>query len=148
MNGWLLCHRHCEQKKLSKKNVLCFLQFQSKVKHALLFGGKAKAVCNTRRRGLPLFLELQTASRTSHSSATTAGPPVPQEKAQSYSTASPVPDNNVKLDCIGHFPLFGKKQHRCRHCPKGYSCVYCSKCNTYLCLVKDRNCFCDFHVRE
>ena len=131
------CTAGTEQKKLPKKDVLSLLQFQSKVAHALLFAGKAKAVCNSRKRGRP-----------SHSSATTTSPPIPKKKARSYTTSSPIPDNNIKFDCIGHFPLFGEKQHRCRHCPKGYSRVYCSKCNTYLCLVMDRNCFYDFHVKE
>ena len=137
VNARLLYCRHCEQKKLPEKDVLSLLQFQSKLAHALLLAGKAKAVCISRKRGRP-----------SHSSATTTSPPIPNKKARSYTTASPLPDNNIKCDCIGHFPLLCEKQHRCRHCPKGYSCVYCSKCNTYLCLVMDRNCFYDFHVKE
>lgn len=55
-----------------------------------------------------------------------------------------------RYDQIAHFPLIKKtNQVRCKNngC-KERTFVYCSKCNVHLCfnIVKDRNCFTDFHT--
>lgn len=60
----------------------------------------------------------------------------------------PLPEIDVRLDCISHWPRFDDSQNRCRaNCGKK-TMIKCSKCNVYLCLVKDRNCFMQFHTQK
>lgn len=51
---------------------------------------------------------------------------------------------DVRKDGAEHWPLWNERRNRCKVCPGGYTFISCSKCQTYLCLNKDRNCFTDF----
>ena len=51
---------------------------------------------------------------------------------------------DIRYDGIHHWPEFGDKLNRCRVCSM-LSFVSCSKCQIYLCLQKERNCFKQFH---
>ena len=124
-NGWLLYQRYCEQKHSSKKDQMDLCQFQSNVANALLLGNKKR---DTPKRG-----------RRSSSSSSTPNGPSPAKKR--YSAAFPIPVEDVRFDRVGHFPVFTKKQNRCRFCPRGYSHIRCRKCYIQLCLVKKRNWF-------
>ena len=53
--------------------------------------------------------------------------------------------SDVRKDGVGHSPMCNKVRNRCKNCPDGKSCVSCGKCNVYLCINKDRNCFNEFH---
>lgn len=57
------------------------------------------------------------------------------------------PITDVRSDGMDHLPAWGTKG-RCKNkgC-KSLSFVTCIKCNVYLCLNKDRNCFLDFHKK-
>ena len=50
---------------------------------------------------------------------------------------------------ICHMPIFQDSRHRCVNCKKlkldHKTSVLCSTCNISLCLVKERNCFREFH---
>lgn len=122
VNAWLLYRRHCAQKGVQKKDVLALKDFQSRIAIALLQGGKV----SVRGRGRP-------------STSTSI-----QQKSKTSATV-PIPAAEIRCDNVGHFPEFTEKQGRCRFCPKGWSSIQCSKCKIKLCLVKDRNCFLDFH---
>ena len=56
----------------------------------------------------------------------------------------PKPIVDIRYDGIHHWPEFGDKLNRCRVCSM-LSFVSCSKCQIYLCLQKERNCFKQFH---
>lgn len=68
-------------------------------------------------------------------------------------SASPIPPRDVRTDLVQHFPIYNdkktnKSQNRC----KNGSCKYftdlkCMKCNVFLCLNKNRNCFLEFHTK-
>ena len=57
------------------------------------------------------------------------------------------PITDVRFDGMDHLPTWGTRG-RCKNedC-KSLSFVTCIKCNVYLCLNKDRNCFLDFHKK-
>lgn len=57
-----------------------------------------------------------------------------------------VPPKDVRLDHIDHFPQWNEKRTRCKlpGC-NGYTFVSCSKCNSFLCFNKDKNCFVLYH---
>lgn len=51
------------------------------------------------------------------------------------------PQPDVCFDNCGHFPLHCKNRGRCSLCPKGVSRWKCQKCNTFLCLNANQQCF-------
>ncbi|CAK1593721.1 unnamed protein product [Parnassius mnemosyne] len=58
------------------------------------------------------------------------------------------PVDDVRFDNIDHFPEHGKDYGRCAYCKKGFTTVFCMKCNVRLCFVKDRNCHYNYHHRK
>ena len=66
--------------------------------------------------------------------------PNPPKKTQ----RAPITD--VRSDGQHHFPKWNTKRGRCKNTGcDGYTFIVCVKCNVYLCLNKDRNCFMTFH---
>jgi hypothetical protein len=53
----------------------------------------------------------------------------------------------IRNDDCGHYPVYSTKRSRCRLCPSSsiFTHFQCCKCESFLCLTKDRNCFYDFH---
>ena len=118
-NAWLLYRRH--QKELHGTSKTMPLRiFQAKIASGLVAAGK-------HMRGRP-SLEAQA-------------PPKKKRKVQGH------PDDNARKDGLDHQPLWEKKRQRCALCPgkAAFSYVKCSKCNVWLCLNKDRNCFVAYH---
>lgn len=73
---------------------------------------------------------------------------LPSSASKKRKLAPKQPQNDVRKDGVGHFPVITTKRLRCKHCsPKEntFSSVICSKCEVTLCLNKERNCFFDFH---
>lgn len=118
VNAWILYKRHCNQDGKNRKNIMQLLEFQSRIANSLLWEMKT-------RLGRP-----------------SSESPVPPRKRKSTST---LPADEIRHDDVGHFPIFDDKQQRCKHCKTGYTRIFCEKCITYLCMVKDRNCFYNFH---
>ena len=59
--------------------------------------------------------------------------------------AKPMPEKETRSDQYGHRPEFCKgKFPDC----KGIIQTQCSKCETYLCFTKDKNCFKNFHLQK
>ena len=58
------------------------------------------------------------------------------------------PVDDVRKDGVDHLPVWEAKQQSCALCrgPAAFSYVKCQKCNVWLYLNKDRNCFCNFHA--
>nr|XP_047141031.1 piggyBac transposable element-derived protein 3-like [Hydra vulgaris] len=56
------------------------------------------------------------------------------------------PTQDVRQDGVNHLPAYTKKRQRCKKCPAGFSYIQCQKCNVWLCMQRERNCFKDFHV--
>ena len=82
-------------------------------------------------------LTVASASKRGRPSSST---PPPKKKVS--------PEGESHYDQGGHFPTHSEKQNRCWFCQNGRSRWMCSKCGIYLCLVKERNCFFDFHVKR
>lgn len=123
VNAWILYRRHCDQKGIDSKHQLPLLNFTAQIAAGLRSAGKSteRLVGRPRKRSLS---------------------PLPGGRAPSF----PKPTNDVIRDGIQHWPTYGIKRNRCRHCLVGFSEIYCTKCNMCLCLNKNRNCFRDFHV--
>lgn len=56
------------------------------------------------------------------------------------------PNFKKRFDQHNHFPVLSQKPTRCKNedCKK-ITHTHCSKCKVHLCLVKNRNCFLDYH---
>ena len=115
VNGWL----YSEKLQVPKKNQHNLLQFMKGVTDALLFAGKEPI------RTTPGRPKKQTSSSTR----------ICGKKAM-----VPV---DIRYDGIHHWPEFGNKRNICRECSM-LSLAYCSKCQIYLCLQKEGNCFKQF----
>ena len=63
------------------------------------------------------------------------------------SVGAPMPADEIRYDCVDHFPVFEDKQMRCKNCCNGSSFAKCNKCDKHLCFVAARNCFWDFHKK-
>eukprot|EP00112_Aurelia_sp_Birch-Aquarium-sp1_P011640 Seg2446.1 transcript_id=Seg2446.1/GoldUCD/mRNA.D3Y31 product="hypothetical protein" pseudo=true protein_id=Seg2446.1/GoldUCD/D3Y31 len=128
VSAWLLYRRHCQQKGVEEKDMWSLLKFPTMIANALLASGKKTPI---RKRGRP--------------SSSPGSSTLPQRKMH-HSAAVPIPYDDVRLDKMDHFPLFTQSQQRCRLCSTGYTHVKCCKCKVALCLIKNRNCFLDFHT--
>ena len=120
VTSWLQCKRHCKQLKENKH--LNLKDFQLQVAETLIKIEKPK--------GRPSLTGIQLT-------------PAPTKKAQ----AERAPPVDVRLDNVGHFPLWGKRTYcKVTNCnQKSY--IICSKCQVHLCLNKYRNCFfLNFHM--
>ena len=94
--------------RLKKKGQMDFCQFQSNVANALLLGSKEK---DTPKPGRPSSSSIPNGLSTAK---------------KRYSAAFPIPVEDIRFDRVGHFPVFTKKQNRCRFCPRGYSHIKCA----------------------
>ena len=126
-NGWLIYRRYCSQNKIPKKKQMDLCTFQSRISKALLLGKKEEQTPK-RRRSFTIMNDEAVC------------------KKQNV-VANPIPVDDVRYDRFGHFPVFINKQKHCRYCPSGYSYISCSKCKVQLCLVKNQNCFLQFHCK-
>lgn len=71
--------------------------------------------------------------------------PMPTAPCPTYRRT--IPTKDIRSDGQGHLPTYSEARGRC----KGANCNYltfvkCSKCNTFLCFNKDRNCYAKFHI--
>lgn len=69
--------------------------------------------------------------------------PMPNKK---HDPVVALPNDAIRYDKIGHLPVH-KERGRCRLCKDGKTNVQCVKCHLRLCLVPNRNCFLNFHVK-
>lgn len=61
------------------------------------------------------------------------------------------PHDETRFDHVGtHMPMMSenKERHRCKFCSLHKTTMVCSKCNVHLCIVRERNCFIDYHTLE
>lgn len=75
-------------------------------------------------------------------------PPPPPPPMKKTAAATSVP-KDVRYDGVGHWPVhIDKSKQRCKleGC-KGFTVFKCDKCNMFLCLNKNNNCFRKYHVR-
>ncbi|CAH0730745.1 unnamed protein product, partial [Brenthis ino] len=115
-NAWLMYRRDSTRKRIKKVKTL--KEFRLEIYRALLQKGK-------------------------NVDTTTIKDLIPEEKIKNPKRPRPVDD--IKYDNVDHFPEHGKEYGRCAYCKKGFTTVYCIKCNVRLCFVKDRNCHFNYH---
>ena len=105
--------------------MLCLLKFSTALENALIHTNK---FVDVNKPGRP-------SKRASHGNS---------ENTPGKRISVPTPCLDIRYDQIGHWPEPVDKKDCCRLC-QAYSRTKCSKCKLSLCLLKDRNCFKDFH---
>ena len=68
-----------------------------------------------------------------------------EKKARGHNT-KPISQASIRHDNVDHFPAYKEKRGRCKlpGC-KSNPYMFCMKCESYLCLDKQKNCFLKFH---
>ncbi|XP_062851349.1 piggyBac transposable element-derived protein 3-like [Trichomycterus rosablanca] len=121
-NSWLVYKRDCD---LLNEKPIPLKRFRLAVAHTL------KQVNKTASKvGRPSF---------------SSPPPMSQKKQYVPRPTQPQPD--VRYDNCGHMPLHSVKRGRCNFCPKGVSRWKCEKCNVFLCLNANQQCFIAYHKK-
>ena len=123
VNSWLLYKRDVSLLKLPRKDTLGLGEFKLKAAFTLMKEGK------TMKRGRP------------------SGDVLPTKKKKKKCTfRSCRPEDPVRLDKVGHFPMVDKDRRICRMegCD-GRTNVTCIKCKVHLCFNRANNHFYDYH---
>ncbi len=129
VNAWILYKRHHQQTCFTNpkhsKNFLKLLEFSNDIASALIGANKINPSSS---RGRP-------PKRRSVD-------PLPRGKKPTVA----LPVHDVRYDQVGHWPEAVTAKNRCRNCEM--TCrMKCSKCQIYLCLQPERNCFHQFHTK-
>ncbi|CAG4966113.1 unnamed protein product [Parnassius apollo] len=123
VNSWMEYRQDCRANKMKTKDILDLLAFRLSVSEYLLAGSPRAAGDNRE----PEFAEMPSSSRY---------------------RPKPLPSVDKQRDGYNHWPVMDtlKEPRVCRaiKCTSRTRCR-CSKCDVYLFLTKDRNCFYDFH---
>ncbi|CAB4024272.1 Hypothetical predicted protein [Paramuricea clavata] len=122
-----LYKRYHQEQGTDKKEVLPLRKFQAACAYALTSAGKGKK----RTCGRPSLEEQEILEANRSQKKRYVGVP-----------------EDVQKDDFDHFPMYNPTRQWCKVCPtknSAFSHIKCMKCNTHLCLNKDRNCFVKFH---
>ena len=125
VNLWLLYCRHFSQRGITKCKTLII--FPSEIEHALFRAGKT----TTRKRGR----------------LTNNSPTLELMSKKKVRNSTKLVDD-VRYDCVRHWPAHTEKKQRCKLCIKAYSKVKCVKCEKALCHTKDKNCYMEYHIKQ
>ena len=125
---WLLYRRDCLDFGVPKKRQQRLMDFKLAISESLC----KKQQVVSKRRGRP--------------SSSSAVEGAYQRKRKIGHNTHPIPQKSIRMDNVDHFPLVKEKRGRCR-LPGCTSApyIYCMKCEVYLCLDKNKNCYLAFH---
>ena len=121
VNAWFLYRRNLKLVKPNAKH-MPLKKFQAEVASSLIQTQKRKV-------GRPSLDDTLT-------------PPPTKRSA----TIQGNPSQDVRQDGVNHLPAYTEKRQRCKRCKIGFSYLQCQKCNVWLCLQRERNCFNGFHA--
>ena len=131
INAWLLYKRDCENLHNPKKDVMVRRRFQAELATSLV------EVNVMRKRGRPMSLDDNANVITQ------------LKRPRNNITRMRNPTDDVRYDAIDHWPekRESRVRTRCRHCSKGNTSTWCSKCNVRLCFTDARNCYKAYHTK-
>ena len=119
VNGWILQKRHRVQLSIPHKEEKTLLDFSCELAESLIKANKAVASSS---RGRQTKRKRDVANKGGKKAAVA------------------ILCHDVCYDRVGHWPVANSNKSCCRKCQK-YCRIVCEKCNIYLCLLEDRNCF-------
>ena len=136
INGWLLYKRHCEQRNVLPKDRLDLMKFVSRIADSLIRQEKL-AKPEVRRHGRP------SAAWNMESDSDLEEPATCKPKH----VFQPAPNDEIRFDNTNHMPAHQEPMRRFRVCGSHVRMI-CMKCNVYLCITKEKNCFLDYHIKQ
>lgn len=123
VNSWMEYRVDCKSKNMPRKSVKDLLFFRLEVAEALL--------CTPKRKFTQLIEEEQ------------------EEPIITNTRCSPLPGSSKRLDGSGHWPVVDKlktaRACRFQQC-NSRTRTRCEKCDVYLCLSSEKDCFKKFHT--
>ena len=126
---WILYHRHYKQYGLPGNKNKSLLIFSQEIADGLIHDNKARTPGSSRGR---------PSKRKSVEESV-------QKRPGGKKPAISLPGDDVRYDCLGHWPIPTSDKKRWRLCQE-YNRMTCGKCKVHLCLIQNRNCFHDFHT--
>ena len=123
-----------------------FTETDRKSYKTILENKPPSSLSTLKRRGRPSRSEVPTSSQSP-----LADPQDPQDAEtgdmpRKKSRRTLIVTDASRFDFVGHLPVHCEPKQRCKLCG-GYVRLKCCKCNCYLCVTKDRNCFVKFHTK-
>ena len=128
VNCWMLYRRDSNSLGIPQQKQSGLAEFKLKIAFSLMKSGKEIL----KKRGRPSLNNVETEYR---------------KKKCTGNATKPIPENDIRLDKVGHFPAVGEQRLVCKilGC-KGKIFFYCIKCmKVNLCCDKKKNCFFKFH---
>lgn len=122
-NSWLVYKRDCD---LLKEKPMPLKMFRLAVAHSLKQVNKPAL-----RVGRP----------------SSSSPPQMSSEKKRLPPRPPQPQPDIRYDNYGHWPRHTDNRRRCSLCPKGVSRWKCDKCNVFLCLIGEKECFVAYHQK-
>lgn len=145
VNCWLMYRRSCQKAKLPKSKCMSLLAYRLHMATALIKYDARAPILRLSLRGQPQVEEdISDAPDDDDDDDDDNTPPLPK-----YRKVVPQPIAEVRYDMVGHLPQYSndKFPSKCRlpGC-KSKSRVKCTKCEMYLCILKN-NCFEKYHKK-
>ena len=139
--GWLEYKKDCDHLNLPKNQRLDLIHFRHEVAESLLMSFQVikRKIGRPSKSPSPALSPLVSpaSSRSPSPSPTLAVRDKPMREVR--------PITEVQYDQTSHWPTFGAPG-RCKNDSCNLRTVYCcSKCNIHLCIVRERNCFMNYH---
>lgn len=165
--AWMEYKKDFTELKVPKREILDSLNFRVEVANTLIKAQSCHVMVNAettpKLRGRPSLIKrslsrqpLQENSPTSFSNSPATSvssllePSEENTQIKRRRSIQTYPEKEIRLDNIMHIPEFvnSKNNSRCKleGC-KGKTFVICKKCDVYLCLKRDSNCFARFHQK-
>ena len=128
MNAWLFYKREATNLGIQENKQLSLSDFKMQVAFSLI--KTKKDTLKRKRRPSSSFVE----------------PEYKKKKCSGRKATNPIPQKDIRLDLVGHFPAMSDNRATCKlpGC-SGKILMFCMKCEVHLCCSKSRNCFYDFH---
>lgn len=143
INGWLLYRRHCFLRQIPSRDQFDLLSFIARISESLIKNEKPLFI--ERKRGRPA---LSTASSSASLEAlfeNSSNEEISTDSKKKIYKQRDVP-LKIRYDHIDHIPTHKEPKQRCRVC-KSHVRMACMKCDVYLCIKKDKNCFLANHTQ-
>lgn len=128
VNSWFLYMRDAKANNLPRKKTMDLLTFKLRLAEALI-------TCPVRSRNVLIESSEDEAS--------------PVKRSKYFNPPSRLPGDDKRFDGFDHWPVADNisSPRTCRFALCGSRTkMKCEKCNVYLCLLKDKNCFKLFHT--
>lgn len=148
VNCWVMYTRCCVQESIKAKDKLGLLQYRLNLAKAMMKFDGGKVYQDFSHHGSKTRPTTSVSATTILNSESGASGCLNEPPTKKHRAVVPHPQPEIRLDNVGHLPRFvdSKFASKCRHPKCSSRCrTICTKCNIYLCILKN-NCFEQYHT--